>query len=226
MFMKMIKEVKKYISNYSKRKRIGLLYEKYKEYTMIPPSTYLKNLSLVEKFRRVEGSIVECGVWRGGMIAGISELLGKDRNYFLFDSFEGLPPVKEIDGQAARDWQNDKDSPHYLDNCRAEQGFADEAMKKSGAVNYQLIKGWFVDTLPTFPNDEKIACLRLDGDWYDSTMECLTNLYPKVVSGGVIIIDDYYVWDGCSRAVHDYMSRNNLAVRIRQFQDSLAYIVK
>jgi O-methyltransferase len=193
---------------------------------MIPYKVYLLNLALVETIIDIDGCVVECGVWRGGMMAGISELLGGEREYYLFDSFEGLPAAREIDGKAAIDWQNDTESPHYFDNCRAEERFAEEAMKKANAQNYKLFKGWFSNTLSAFAPTKRIACLRLDGDWYDSTMECLTHLFPLVEKNGLIIIDDYYVWDGCSRAVHDYLSKNELQEKIMQFQNSLAYIVK
>lgn len=201
-------------------------YKKHKSFSMIPENIYIGNLALSEQYKPINGCIVECGTWRGGMIAGIAEILGTNRNYFLFDSFEGLPPAKEIDGYAANAWQNNKTSPLYFDNCKAEIEFAEKAMQLSGAKKYQVIKGWFSETLPQFNFDEKIAILRLDGDWYDSTMDCLTNLYDKVNSGGIIIIDDYYVWDGCSRAVHDYFSKNNLTVKVRQSADGICYIIK
>ena len=69
--------------------------------------------------------------------------------------------------------------------------------------------------------------LRLDGDWYDSTMQCLEALVPLVAEGGTIIIDDYYAWDGCARAVHDYLSRNDLPYRIKSLYGNYgAYMVK
>lgn len=191
---------------------------------MIPKSIFVDNLAVCDTIRNVKGCVVECGVWRGGMSAAIAEILGKDRTYYLFDSFEGLPEAKEVDGETARIWQNDKDSPTYFDNCSAEIAFAQKAMDSSQAKDFNIVKGWFSDTLPLFDTQEKIALLRLDGDWYDSTMDCLVNLFPKVAPGGMIIIDDYYAWDGCARAVHDYLSENKLAVRIRQSQAGVCYI--
>ena len=85
--------------------------------------------------------------------------------------------------------------------------------------------GWFDTTTANTEINEPIAILRLDGDWYDSTWVCLENLYPKVVENGLIIIDDYYAWDGCSRAVHDYLSKNNLPLRISQTKHGVCYIV-
>ena len=108
---------------------------------------------------------------------------------------KGCRAAKDIaDGADAIQWQGDKKSVSYYDNCKAEIGFAGAAMQKTG-VRFELIKGWFSDTLPKFTAPGPIALLRLDGDWYESTMDCLTNLYPKVAQKGVIIIDDYFTWE-------------------------------
>jgi O-methyltransferase len=193
------------------------LYEKYKAYTMIDRSSYLTNLGLAREARKVDGCVVECGVWRGGMSAGIAEVLGPSRDYYLFDSFEGLPPAKaELDGSSAIKYQTEKTSPYYHDNCRAEIEYATTAMKMSGATSVKLVKGWFEDTIPSFVLDKPIALLRLDGDWYESTMTCLEHFAPRVAPGGLIVIDDYLVWDGCTRAVHDYLSKHSLPHRIEQ----------
>jgi O-methyltransferase len=201
------------------------LYEKYSDYTMISKYTFIENLKLCRNLSTIHGCVVECGVWRGGMIAAIAEILGNSRNYYLFDSFEGLPEAKEIDGEGALVWQRDKENPYFFDNCKAETMYADKAMKMAEVSKYQLVKGWFSDTIPNFKFDEDIAILRLDGDWYESTMQCMEFLYPKVAKGGVIIVDDYYVWDGCSRAIHDYLSIHKIPCRIRQIQSN-CYIIK
>lgn len=193
---------------------------------MIPENYFIDNLALINRFSHIEGSVVECGVWRGGMIAAIAELLGNDRKYFLFDSFEGLPQVKEIDGESAKAWQLDTQSAWYHNNCTAEKEYAERAMQLSGVVNYKINQGWFNATLPAFNVSQSIAILRLDGDWYDSTMDCFRYLYPSVAPGGLVIIDDYYAWDGCSRAVHDYLSMHSLTARIHQYNDSLCFIIK
>lgn len=201
------------------------LYEKYKDYTMIPPEVFVCNLELSKRFLTVEGDIVECGVWRGGMIAAIAELAGKDKIVHLFDSFEGLPPAKEIDGKKALQWQADTDSPGYHNNCTAEDKFAIAALKKANHVNYQLYKGWFQDTLSSYKGN-RISILRLDGDWYDSVKECLLKFFPLVTKGGIVIIDDYYAWDGCAKAVHDYLSEVKSSSRVYQWNNEVAYIIK
>jgi O-methyltransferase len=206
------------------------IYRKFRAYTMIHEAKYVNNLELCFDFKGTPGCIVECGVWRGGMSAGMAEVLGARRNYFLFDSFEGLPPAREdLDGTAAIVWQSNTESPTYYNNCRAAEAEAAAAMKLSGATSYSLVKGWFNETLPRFTPPSKIAVLRLDGDWYDSTRVCLENLYPHVAPGGIAIIDDYYNWDGCARAVNEFLAgaaSTNSVPRLRQFHDRLAYLVK
>ena len=114
----------------------------------------------------------------------------------------------------------------YFDNCKAEEKWAQDAMKLAGAPRFATVKGWFNETLPKFQPEDRIAVLRLDGDWYDSTMECLVHLYPHVVPGGAIIIDDYYTWAGCSRAIHDYLSRNELEDTVHQYLNGVCYFIK
>ena len=181
---------------------------------MVPQDYYITNLVLAEQVKKIKGCVVECGVWRGGMIAGVARTLGPSRNYFLFDSFEGLPPAKEIDGPAALEWQRDKNSPLFHNNCAAEAYYAKQAMNKAGITNSFLIQGWFSETLTKFEPPEPIALLRLDGDWYESTKTCLEALFQKVAPGGLIIIDDYYTWDGCSKATHEYLSKMSALERI------------
>lgn len=201
------------------------LFSKFREYTMMPETTFNNNLFVADKFAsRIDGDVVECGVWRGGMIASLAATLGKNRTYYLFDSFEGLPEATAKDGDAALVWQKSTDAPTYYDNCRAEVDYSIKAMSLTGC-KYEIIKGWFDQTLPAFNSTKKIALLRLDGDWYDSIKSCLVNLYPHVVKNGLIIIDDYYTWDGCSRAVHDYLSEIKSSSRIHTWND-VTYILK
>jgi hypothetical protein len=61
-----------------------------------------------------------------------------------------------------------------------------------------------------------IAILRLDGDWYDSTLVVLRSLWQFMAPNGVVIIDDYYAWDGCSRAVHDFLYDIKSTARLKQ----------
>jgi len=191
-----------------------LIHLQLKDYTMIPRETYIVNLRLASSASSVQGAVVECGTWKGGMIAGMAKLLGSHRDYYLFDSFEGLPPAESIDGKGAIEWQQNTESPYFFDNCTASEIDAAKAMSLAGILNARIVKGWFEDTLPraTFPNG--IAILRMDADWYKSTSQILKSLFTFVNENGLIIIDDYFTWDGCSRAIHDYLSENTRPERI------------
>lgn len=205
------------------RRKYLKIYHSYMGYTMVPMEHYFDNLMLAKKVVSIPGAVVECGVWRGGMSAGIATILGNSRQYHLFDSFEGLPPATEKDGEAAINYQLDKTGPNYFDNCTAEIGFAQKAMEKTG-VTFELHKGWFKDTVPDFKFSEGISLLRLDGDWYDSTMVCLQAFLLQVNTGGVIIIDDYHTWDGCTLAVHDYFAQLQKPFRINTTPNGVSFL--
>lgn len=211
--MSLTRHLRATVQRHRQNRELRLIYDQFAAFTMIPESLYTENLRLALRVRGVEGCVVECGVWKGGMMAGLARLLGPQRSYYLCDSFEGLPEAASIDGAAAKAWQADEQSPNHHDNCRAPEQFAQEAMRRSGSPSYHLVRGWFSETLPRL-EIEPIALLRLDADWYGSTMDCLCQLYDRVVPGGLILIDDYYTWDGCSRALHAFLAQRLARERI------------
>lgn len=171
----------------------------------------------------VMGDMVECGTWRGG--CGLAMLLAQraafgrvERKVHFFDSFEGLPPAELRDGPDALSWQ-----ATTLHNCAASWADLHDTLVnkfKFRGDEFAIWPGWFADTLPMFlKQHSKIAVLRLDGDWYSSTRECLDALEPLVDDRGTVIVDDYFAWDGCARAVHDYLSHNDLPYRIHALSD-------
>jgi hypothetical protein len=216
--MNPIKTARRGLESKYARFRFKQIQTRFSGLTMISPEDFVRNLMLAERVSKIPGCVIECGVWRGGMSAGLAMVLGSKRKYFLFDSFEGLPEASKIDGQSAIEWQNNKQGSMYFDNCKAEPDYARQAMTIAGAQSFSLVKGWFNETLPKFMPPEPIALLRLDGDWYDSTMVCLESLFQYVTPGGLILVDDYYTWDGCSRAIHDYLSRHSSTERIQSFE--------
>jgi hypothetical protein len=212
--------------------RCTRFYKKYRTKTMINLRPYVENLALVSLALKSEtlrgGAVIECGTWKGGMAAGMIEIAGPSRRYIFFDSFAGLPPAQTIDGQAAQQWQADTTSPRYHDNCSASvEDFEDTirmANCPSGAV--EIKRGFFEDTFVGF-NPPLIAVLRLDADWYAPTILCLEKFWDNVLPSGIIIIDDYYTWDGCSRAVHEFLAKKGASERIRQGPiGRVAYILK
>lgn len=158
------------------------------------------------------GSIVECGVWRGGAICFAKKylnIMNENRNVYAFDSFEGLPEPNDnydflIDDKTlAKNICGTKDDIN--NNCLASINDFYETVELCNIQRDDIIikKGWFKDTCKNF--NEQIAILRFDGDWYESTMDVLNNLYDKVVNGGVIIFDDYNYWNGNKIAVDEFM---------------------
>lgn len=210
---------------YLQKRKINKAYRMVSSHTMVSRQGFESNLLLASRINSIEGDVVECGVWKGGMSAGMAMVLEGRRSFWLFDSFEGLPDAKEIDGETALDWQQDKDGDTYYDNCTANEKEAIEIMAMTGAEDVKIVRGWFNQTLKAKDMPKDIALLRLDGDWYESTMVCLEALFPKVVEGGMVIIDDYYTWDGCSKAVHDFLSKYQLPHKIKFF-NNVAFLRK
>ena len=164
----------------------------------------------------VPGDLIETGVWRGGvtiLMRGILAAHGvTDRRVWVADSFEGLPAPdgERYPADAELDWSGVEVLKVDADAVRA--NFA-----RYGLLDDQVrfLEGWFCDTLPGAPI-EQLAVLRLDGDLYQSTMDALVALEPKVASGGYVIVDDYGGWTSCRAAVDDYRSARGITAPIRQ----------
>lgn len=153
---------------------------------------------------------------------------GAKPQLLLFQFLEGLPPAEQIDGVRARQWQQNTTSAAYRDNCRASLDEFEQTLRKTGCPRGKIDvqKGFFEATLPAF-NSPPIAVLRLDADWYASTMICLQKFWDHILPNGIVLIDDYYYWDGCALAVHDFLSQRKIANRIRQGPvGGVAYIQK
>jgi hypothetical protein len=151
----------------------------------------------------VPGDVLEAGVWRGGAMilakAVIDELGETDRQVWLADSFAGLPAPDPAQFPADRHDLSvfDRlavDAPTVLANM-ARYGLLDERVR--------LIEGFFRDTLADAPV-ARLAVLRLDGDYYESTIQVLEALYDRVSPGGFVIVDDFGALPQCAEAVTDF----------------------
>lgn len=157
------------------------------------------------RHRAVEGDLVECGVWRGGcciFMAAFLDIYGlTGRRVFAADSFDGLPKPAQI-----KELQMDLSKDAFPELAVS----LDTVRENFGCYGLSLdsvffLQGWFNETLHKAPI-EKIALLRLDGDMYESTRDCLEALYDKVVAGGIVVIDDWGVIPQCRNAVEDFFS--------------------
>ena len=195
-------------------------------YTMTtPPRIYaLRRAVEYAVSRPVAGAIVECGVWRGGSVMAIALTLLRlgdtSREIYLFDTFEGMtePGSEDVKhtGETAADIlaTSTRDSDDWafasLDQVR-------EAVLSVGYPEERIhfVQGPVEETLPASETGE-IALLRLDTDWYASTKHTLTHLYPRLVPGGVLIVDDYAYWEGARQAVDEYISEHGLPLLLNR----------
>jgi len=173
----------------------------------------------------VPGDLLEAGVWRGGatifMRAVLKAYGDTSRKVWVADSFEGLP-VPDAEKYPA-------DEEHTLYKYKILNVSEDKVkmyFTRFGLLDDQVrfLKGWFKDTLPYAPI-KQLAVLRLDGDYYESTMDILVNLYDKVSPGGWIIIDDYRV-PSCMKAVHHFRKAHRIGERVKRVDWSGAYWIK
>lgn len=158
----------------------------------------------------IPGDCIETGVWRGGstiLMRAILQAYGDtDRKVWVADSFAGLPAPNAVK------YPKDKgDILYKYDFLAVPLEQVQSNFNKYELLDNQVVflKGLFSDSLPEAPIKE-LALLRLDGDLYESTMDALVNLYPKLSVGGFIIVDDFGAISACASAVGDYRKQNNI----------------
>jgi predicted O-methyltransferase YrrM len=188
-------------------------------YTMVPPERIYTLTRAVEYIvgHAVPGAFVECGTWKGGasmaMARSLKRLGVTDRDLYLFDLFADnwpLPTERDVhNGQKALDlvnagYQVPTEMLYTLDDVKRNMGLAGYAEART-----HYVMGSVMDTVPD-RSPEQIALLRLDTDFYESTLHELVHLYPRLVSGGVIIIDDYGDWEGSRAATDEYLAKHNI----------------
>lgn len=200
-------------------------YNKVKEFTMTSSQRIVAICSAIDYLTKnnIEGDIVECGVWRGGStMAAIDTLIknkSTDRKIYLYDTFEGMSSPGQYDVKTGGHSGVGKTAEELYKTATPDDfiwcySSLDEVKSNIGSLNYPeekifYIKGMIENTIPaTIP--QKIALLRLDTDFYESTAHELDHLYPLLVRSGVIIIDDYGDWKGARKAVDEYILANGI----------------
>ena len=199
--------------------------ERSRPYTMTSPERLIALMDATAYVvrRGIPGALVECGVWRGGSVLAAVQVLVDlgvtDRDVYLYDTFEGMTEPTEADTSS---FEKDRSA---LTSWRQYQGQGRRAwdwafrpevfsLEKVQDLLYStgypkdrihFVVGPVEETLPATVPDG-IAVLRLDTDWYESTKHELAHLYPRLASGGVLIIDDYGHWEGARRAVDEYFA--------------------
>lgn len=180
----------------------------------------------------IPGALVECGVWRGGSVMAVLRTLldcgVKNRDVYLFDTFEGMVQPGEKDGAQEREIHSHQVLPDGSTNwCRSEE---DEVRKNLATCGYPMdrihfVKGRVEQTIPAGA-PSPIALLRLDTDWYESTKHELVHMYPSLVSGGVLILDDYGTWQGAYKAVNEYFGELGQRYYLHKIDDAGRLVIK
>jgi len=171
----------------------------------------------------VKGDLIETGVWRGGAVIFMRAVLKAhhvtDRVVWAADSFEGLPKPDE-----SRYVQDKGDTHHRYEILNVSLDEVKYNFKKYDLLDDQVkfIKGWFKDSLPGAPI-KSLALLRLDGDMYESTMDALVNLYPKLSRGGYVIVDDFNTVKACRLAVEDFRTKQGIKDEIMPIDNESIY---
>lgn len=164
----------------------------------------------------IEGDFVECGVWKGGSVMLIAYTLvaskSANRKLFLYDTFTGMSKPAEMDVDLAS--HEAAEAKWKITTQRSGEGWTQASLSEVSrnvystgypTANLIFVQGKVEETLLTTIPD-KICLLRLDTDWYASTKQELIHLYPRLSSGGVLIVDDYGHWLGAKKAVDEYLS--------------------
>jgi len=166
---------------------------------------------------KIDGDFVECGVWKGGSVMAMALTLkemGEVREIYLYDTFSGMSAPSDVDGEAAMEMfsktRTSEDSSQWLLSPieEVEKNILETGYPKEKC---HFIKGKVEDTIPMII-PQKIALLRLDTDFYESTKHELVHLFPRLSPKGVLIIDDYGCWQGARKAVDEYIIDNKLCI--------------
>ena len=198
----------------------------------------LKSLSDAVNYvveNNIEGDFVECGTWKGGSVMCMQKKLMRlnqnDRKFWVFDTYEGMPEPDDVDKNfnktAAQQLLDAEEKDNSLTWAYSNYEETTGNILSTGypAEKMNFVKGLVEDTIPQ-TQIESIALLRLDTDWYSSTKFELENLYPKLVKGGVLIIDDYGHWEGCKKAVDEYFKLNKIPVFMSRIDYTGRLIIK
>lgn len=179
---------------------------------------------------RIPGDFVECGVWRGGsvmMIALTLKSLGvTDRDIYLFDTFTGPPSPTEADVDFSGISAVDQEQQGIVwPKADVEEVRANLVVTGYAMDRFHIVPGDVLQTIPrAAPN--RLALLRLDTDWYESTRHELDHLFPRLEPRGALIIDDYGHYRGARRAVDNYLARQPVKYFLHRIDYTARMLIK
>ena len=192
----------------------------------------------------INGSLVECGVWKGGavgMMACAAKHYGEMFDLHLFDTFDDIgEPDWRVDGERAIREAGGKE--HAQGRLKPLTGVYDRLGGHGteiaclnlieGKIGWppeqvHIHRGWFQETMQDAGNTiGPVSLLRIDADWYASTKICLDSLYDRLITGGAVIIDDYGGYEGCRKAVDEFLSSRGLSPFLNHVDEECIYWFK
>jgi len=208
------------------------IYRKCAPYSMVSVERMYALYQAVEYVVKsgISGDLVECGVWKGGSSMCMAHSLLNngvaDRTLYLYDTYEGMPMPSAKDRRlengtpALEDWQA------WQKGGRNEWAYSpiEEVRQNMASTGYPegrivYVKGLVEKTIPA-TRPASIALLRLDTDWYESTLHELVHLFPLLSTGGVFIVDDYGHFSGSREAVDEYFSNQKISILLNRIDYS------
>lgn len=199
-----------------------------KPYTMTTPERVNALIDAVRYIvaNKINGALVECGVWKGGstmaMMLTLEKLMDESRDLYLYDTFSGMNAPSDADVSIGGEKAHEKfyKTQISVDASSWCLSSLDEVKENVFSTGYpkdkiHFIEGKVENTIP-LNMPRKIALLRLDTDWYESTKHELIHLFPLLQPNGVLIIDDYGHWEGARKAVDEYISGNNICILLNR----------
>lgn len=186
--------------------------------------------------RGIDGDMVECGVWRGGsamLVALTLAALGEtSRRIVLFDTFAGMTRPGEVDRRAKDGSETITKWEHFQHADHNEWAFAplDEVKANMASTGYPddkfvYVQGEVEATLPDHA-PERVALLRLDTDWYQSTYHEMNHLFPRLAPGGVLVLDDYGSFEGARKAVDQFVEETGTALFLHRIDSTGRLAIK
>jgi len=187
----------------------------------------IAHYELFKMSSKIPGCIIECGVFKGASLirfATFLKLLKSNKKIIAFDTFG-----KHTTTKISSDHKRRKILLSHGKEAISEKQLMNILKRKGLEKNIQLIKGDITKTVPNYLKLNpklKISLLNLDVDFYEPSMSILKNFYPKLSKGGILMLDDYGVWDGETMAVDEYFIDKKIKIRKHMFSKTPSYIIK
>ena len=191
-------------------------------------------IDYIEK-NKIEGDVVEAGVWKGGssMMAALAlkQAGNTGRKIWMYDTYEGMsePTEKDIswkNEKVKENWEEIKSTnDHIMCISSLDEVQQNVFSTKYPQGNLLFVKGKVEETIPQ-QMPSRIALLRLDTDWYESTYHELKHLFPLLAENGVLIIDDYGYWKGAREAVDQYFQEQGIKPLLHRLDHTGRMMIK